>query len=63
MRKVDPMTRFSNEYKQKYGFGGWDDPRPTKECLMCNGTGIAPGDGETECGFCINDNDEESQEA
>lgn len=31
---------------------GWDDVRPTNECLHCHGTGLAPGDGRTECGFC-----------
>ncbi len=49
------MTVFSEEYKQKYGWGGWDDPRPQKECRMCKGTGHASNDPEdpNECGFCI----------
>lgn len=33
-------------------FAGWDDVRPTSECPHCHGTGLAPGDGQTECGFC-----------
>ncbi len=33
-------------------FGGWDDIVPTAECLHCGGTGQAPGEGHTECGFC-----------
>lgn len=34
-------------------FDGWDDVRPTADCLHCNGTGLAPsGDGRTPCGFC-----------
>lgn len=24
----------------------------TSECDTCGGTGLAPGDGATECGFC-----------
>ena len=44
------MTQFSDEYRQRYGFGGWDDLRPQSECLMCNGTGRA--DDHNECGFC-----------
>lgn len=49
------MTQLSEEYKQNYGFGGWDDPRPQAECLMCKGTGRASGDPEdpNDCGFCI----------
>lgn len=30
----------------------WDDVRLTSECLHCRGTGRAPGDGSTSCGFC-----------
>ena len=30
----------------------WDDVRLTSECLHCKGTGRAPGDGDTACGFC-----------
>lgn len=33
-------------------FRDWDAIRPTSECLHCKGSGIAPGDGRTECGFC-----------
>lgn len=49
------MTEFSDEYKQRYGFGGWDDPRPQSDCLMCKGTGRASGDPQdpNECGFCV----------
>lgn len=51
------MTQFSEEYKQKYGFGGWDDPKPRSKCLMCRGTGHAGGhvDDPNECGFCYPD--------
>ena len=32
---------------------GWDDPRPTAECLHCDGGKDQPSrDGRTECGFC-----------
>lgn len=43
---------FDPEYVAKYGhpFKGWDDPRPTKKCLHCKGTGMA--DAHNECGFC-----------
>lgn len=34
---------------------GWDKIRPTSECLHCDGSGDAPGDGRTECGFCERD--------
>lgn len=47
------MTMFTEEYRQM--FRDWDKPRPTSECLHCHGSGIAPGDGETECGFCYDD--------
>lgn len=30
----------------------WDAIVPTSECRHCEGTGIAPGDGTTDCGFC-----------
>lgn len=30
----------------------WDSVRPTECCRHCNGTGRAPGDGRTACGFC-----------
>lgn len=33
-------------------FPDWDAIRDTPNCLHCHGTGIAPGDGRTECGFC-----------
>lgn len=33
-------------------FPDWDDIRDTPDCPHCAGTGIAPGDGATECGFC-----------
>lgn len=33
-------------------FDGWDRLRPTSQCRHCHGTGRAPGDGRTECGFC-----------
>lgn len=31
----------------------WDRIRETKDCPHCQGTGIAPGDGRTKCGFCV----------
>lgn len=51
---------FNPEFKQKYGFGGWDDPHPQKECHMCKGTGHASGDLQdpNPCGFCIPDNNQ-----
>lgn len=47
--------KFSDKFKQRYGWGGWDDPRPQSECLMCRGTGHAGGNinDPNECGFCI----------
>lgn len=30
----------------------WDVVRSTPECEFCHGSGVAPGDGKTECGFC-----------
>lgn len=33
-------------------WSNWDAVRPTSECVHCDGTGVAPGDGSTECGFC-----------
>ncbi len=41
---------------KKYNdFRNWDKIRPTSECRHCLGTGRAPSDGTTECGFCIKD--------
>lgn len=34
-------------------------PTPTSECLHCDGSGKAPGDGRTECGFCEGKKQEE----
>lgn len=31
----------------------WDAPRTTADCPYCHGTGLAPGDGKTKCGFCL----------
>jgi hypothetical protein len=55
------MTRWSDEFKQRYGFGGWDDVRPTSQCRMCKGTGRASGDTNdpNECGFCEPDRKEQ----
>lgn len=52
--KREALTKFNDEYKQKYGWDGWDDPRPQAECRMCKGTGRASGDitDPNECGFC-----------
>ena len=33
-------------------FEGWDDIRKTADCRHSDGTGKAPGDGKTHCGFC-----------
>ena len=44
------MTQFSEKFLQS--FRNWDKVRKTKDCLHCHGTGKAPGDGKTECGFC-----------
>lgn len=33
-------------------FKNWDAIRATSRCLHCRGSGVAPGDGRTECGFC-----------
>lgn len=37
-------------------FPDWDMVRDTPDCPYCAGTGLAPGDGQTECGFCYNRN-------
>lgn len=44
----DILTKYNN-------FRNWDKIRPTSECRHCLGTGVAPGDGNTECGFCVKD--------
>lgn len=49
------MTTWSEDFKAKYGFGGWDDPRRTDNCLHCHGTGKC--DDDNECGFCFADDD------
>lgn len=60
MRGKNNMTNYSEEFRQKYGWGGgWDALRQTENCLHCHGTGIAPGDGKTECGFCYTDKKKE----
>lgn len=33
-------------------FKNWDKIVATPDCLHCGGSGEAPGDGRTECGFC-----------
>lgn len=48
-------THFHPEFVAKYGFGGWDDPRPTSRCLHCHGTGKC--DDHNECGFCFREED------
>lgn len=40
---IAPYSRFLRD---------WDKTRKTTDCLHCHGTGKAPGDGRTECGFC-----------
>ena len=48
-QQEEEMTSWSEEYKNKYGFGGW--PKPTTSvCPYCNGSGMA--DADNECGFC-----------
>lgn len=41
---------FTEGFRQM--FRDWDKVKKRLDCLHCNGTGIAPGDGRTECGFC-----------
>lgn len=53
MRGEPGFTHFSPEFVAKYGFGGWDDPRPTSKCLHCKGTGRC--DEDNDCGFCYPD--------
>lgn len=50
---ADRFTRFDPEFAAKYGFGGWDNPRPTSKCLHCRGTGKC--DDHNDCGFCYPD--------
>ena len=49
------MTAFDPESNIVKAMKGWDDVKPTSACLHCQGTNRAPGDGRTECGFCIPD--------
>lgn len=46
------MTQFRPDHPLVLAMKDWDRVRPTSECLHCSRTGIAPGDGKTECGFC-----------
>lgn len=46
------MTIFDRTHSLVKAMRGWDDVRPTNECLHCHGSGRAPGDGKTLCGFC-----------
>lgn len=50
------MTIFNPDNPFVLAMKGWDAIVPTSECRHCEGTGIAPGDGTTDCGFCIPDN-------
>lgn len=47
------MTTYNPEFRAKYDFSGWDDPRPQSKCLHCHGTGKA--DDHNDCGFCYPD--------
>lgn len=46
------MTQFRPDHPLVLAMKGWDDVRPTSKCHHCKGSGTAPGDGATECGFC-----------
>lgn len=46
------MTTFNPAHPLVLALKGWDSVKFTDECLHCNFTGKAPGDGLTECGFC-----------
>lgn len=50
------MTTWRPDHSLVLAMMGWDDVKPTSECLHCRGTGRAPGNGRTECGFCDNNN-------
>lgn len=49
------MTVFSESWRQFHR--DYDKVVPTSKCLHCDGSGIAPSDGYTECGFCEDDVD------
>lgn len=44
------IARFLEDYGKL--LEEWDEPTAKHSCLHCKGTGLAPGDGRTECGFC-----------
>lgn len=46
------MTYHNPRHPLNLAMRGWDEVKLTSECLHCNGSGKAPGDGRTECGFC-----------
>ncbi len=46
------MTQFNPAHPFVLAMKNWDVTKKTSECLHCHGTGLAPGDGRTECGFC-----------
>lgn len=47
------IKEIADDIIAKYNnFRNWDKIRPTSECRYCLGTGLAPGNGQTECGFC-----------
>lgn len=46
------MTAYNPDHPLVKAMRGWDRIVPTSECPHCHGTGLAPGDGHTECGFC-----------
>lgn len=53
METTDNICRVPNpHYTFPKMFRDWDKVRETKDCPYCHGTGKAPGDGATECGFC-----------
>jgi ribosomal protein S27AE len=46
-----------SQWREFYRFipQNWDRIWPQNQCPHCHGTGLAPGDGRTECGFCHKD--------
>ena len=54
----DAIDRIRNDPQIRRMFDGWDDIVPTSECRHCQGTGLGPGDGKTECGFCQGESNE-----
>lgn len=55
-RKNSPKAHMVRLPDGQYDWEHWDDLKDTTDCRHCGGTGSAPGDGKTECGFCYNRN-------